>query len=130
MVGEQPTTLRRDFSTRVLSPHLLRHLAVEVVEVDAAFPIGPHEGFHPPKNPHVKWLGDVGRVGDEHNHCDVVVPQELHEGLHHVALEPVEDEDGPFIKGSEPFTEPFSSAFYFGEENFTDPPPENVIVDK
>ena len=86
--------------------------------------------FSPPNNPHVRWLGHVGRVSHKDDHRHIVPPQELKEGLHRVDLEPIEDEDGSFVEGSQRFTEPGPSPFYFGDENLTDPLPKNLIVDK
>ena len=107
-----------------------RHRLVEDVEVDEVFPSGSDAVFHTSKNPHVKRLGHVGGVGDEHNHRHVVQPQELHERLHRVALEPVKDEDGSVVVVAQPFTEPGASRFYFGEQNVTKPLPKNIIVDE
>ena len=72
----------------------------------------------------------MGGVGDKDDHSHVVPPQELHERLHRVALEPVEDEDGSVVVVAQPFTEPGSSCFCFGEQNITHPLPKSVIVDE
>ena len=69
-------------------------------------------------------------MGDEHNHRHVVQPQELHERLHRVALEPVEDEDCSVVVVAQPSAEPGSSSFYFGDQNITKPLPKNIIVDE
>ena len=72
----------------------------------------------------------MGRVSHKDDHRHIVPPQELHKRLHRVDLEPVEDEDGSFVEWSQSFTEPGPSTFYFGKQNFTDPLPKNLIVDK
>ena len=67
-------------------------------------------------------------VGDKWDNRHVVPPQELHERLHHVALEPVHDEHGTLVVGPEPSSQPGPSSFYFWEENVTDLIPKDVIV--
>ena len=109
---------------------LVGNFTVELGEVHAVFPARSDEVFDPPKNPRIQGLGHVGGVGDEDHHGHVVPPQELNERLHHVALEPVKDEDGSFVVGSEPFSQPGSLSDHLGEENITEPLPKNLIVDE
>ena len=56
------------------------------------------------------------------------MPQELDKWLHCVGGAAVEDEDGAVVESPKTFAQQISSPFNFGEENITQPLPENIIV--
>ena len=128
MLRERTTTFRRDLTAGVLNLLLVSDGKVKHVEVDHVFSSPPHEVFHTPKNSHVTRLRHVGGVGNKDQQRDVVPPYEPNEVRHHVALEPVEDEDGAVVNGAKPSTKLDLTSFYLLDEKSHSHSPKTSLL--